>query len=81
MVDGNSVWVSSYFLNVLTRIDAQTNRVTASIPLHGIPSGGLSGDCCGQISAVGARAVWTIAGSTSRTLVRIDPSYHRQADA
>jgi YVTN family beta-propeller protein len=73
-VDGQSIWVASHYSNVVTRIDAQTNAVIASIPLSGYPSSAhIDGDCCGQTLAVGAGAVWTIAGSDQRTLVRIDP--------
>jgi YVTN family beta-propeller protein len=77
MADGQTIWVTSHFLNTLTRIDARTNTVIASIPLTGYPSGTLSSDCCAGILAEGAGAVWTIAGTGNRTLVRIDPETNR----
>ena len=47
--------------------------IGASIPLTGYPSGTLGTDCCGGVLAEGGGALWTVAGSGSRTLVRIDP--------
>jgi YVTN family beta-propeller protein len=77
VADGQTVWVTSHYLNLVTRIDARTNMVTASIPLTGYPSGTLGTDCCFGVLAEGGGAVWTIAGSGSRTLVRIDPQTNR----
>jgi YVTN family beta-propeller protein len=73
-VGDGAIWTSNHYSNLVTRIDPATNKVVANIPLNGYPtSARIDGDCCGGNIAVGAGAVWTIAGSGLRTLVRIDP--------
>lgn len=66
-VGAGAVWAWDSSSALLTRIDPKTNRVAATITFTGYP-GRLEG---GRNVAVGAGAVWAIAGN--RTLLRIDP--------
>jgi DNA-binding beta-propeller fold protein YncE len=68
-----AVWVLSRDSAQVMRIDPRTNTVVATIRLDGFPGGPIGGDCCLGTIAVGAGAVWAIAGTGARTLVRIDP--------
>jgi YVTN family beta-propeller protein len=80
-VGAGSVWTGNHNSDLVTRINPATNTLQATIPLQGYPSGQPGGDCCGGTIIVGAGAVWAIAGSGARPLVRIDPATNEVTSA
>jgi YVTN family beta-propeller protein len=79
-VDGKTLWVAArpgfrccpaetVGTGTLTRIDAATDSVEATIPIGGTPAG----------LAVGEGSVW-IADPGTRSVVRVDPSKNRVAE-
>jgi virginiamycin B lyase len=62
--DARLVGIEPETRRVLSRIDAETNRVSASMPIGGSPGG----------VAVGMGAVW-VAGFNADTVWRIEPTH------
>ena len=70
--DGTSVWIDNSETGVVTRVDAKSGKVVATILLHPGCAGGRG---CGNL-AVGDGAVW-VANEVDGTITRIDPATNR----